>query len=106
MKIPKEFPIKGNIWQVKHRWNLRLGDVPVSGLCDLEARTIWLDKALTKPEKPRVFLHELFHALVYECHLSGVDGGINEIAEEVLADGIAFFLDLSFSLRWKGQSGR
>lgn len=102
MKIPKTFKLKGKDWNVEYKWNLRdvEGD-KMDGLCLNGKRTIQIDRAMPREEKWTVFLHELVHAVVFEAHISGLDGPAGELLEEVLCDSIASDFDSLFNFKWK-----
>lgn len=105
MRIPKEFYVKGRLWQTVYKWNLRDDDGnPCDGLCDHISRIVYIEHALSKAEKPSVFHHELFHAICHESHVSGVDGGLDPLVEELLAEAFQDFIGLSWIIRWKRKS--
>lgn len=99
MRIPKHIDVKGKRWKISYKWNLADDDgTKCDGLCEYKTRTIWLDRAIPKSERPQVFLHELVHALIYELHLT--DGLPNEL-EEVLAEGFSQYFLETFNVRLK-----
>ena len=101
MKIPKEFVLKGKLWSVRYIWGLRDEGVKCDGLCLLHDREILLERGLAKEDKPEVFLHEFIHAVLHECHISGLDGVAGEFVEEVICDSLSSVLVDSFTMRWK-----
>ena len=102
MRIPKEFYLKGKHWTVEYKWNLRASDgEKMDGLCIVTERVIQLDRAMPREEKWPVFLHELVHAIIFEAHISGLDGEAGEFIEEVICDAIAGDFDDLFNFRWK-----
>lgn len=99
MRVPKSILIKGKRWKVNYKWNLRDDDNhPCDGLCEYKIRTIWIDRALPKAERPQTFLHEIIHALIYELHLNT---SLPSEVEEVLAEGISQYLFEIFNMRLK-----
>jgi len=107
VNIPKEFRIKGKRWRVEYKWNLfdrgDDGNIKCDGLCDPEYRVIYIDRAIPRVEKWPVFLHELIHAILFEAHISGLDGPAGSMLEEVICESIATSFDDLFRIRWKRQ---
>lgn len=68
------------------------------GLHDPEKRLILLSKDMKPKEYVPVFLHELFHAYMYEC---GIREGIPIAIEEIIVDALALAVDIHFDLSWK-----
>lgn len=103
MRIPKSFMIKGKKYSVRIEKHLRHEDgSKVDGLCDLDNRTIYLDKGLKRKEMEKVLLHEVFHAIIFEAHINpGVR--FSEGIEEVLCDAFADFHVMSTILKWKNK---
>lgn len=105
MKIPRQITIHGHKWKIAYKWNLRLGDENsrvdrCDGLCDLEAKTIFLDRGLTEDERPKVFMHELLHAIIFEANLHHAES-LSEEVEEILVETIGRFLIDKFHMRLK-----
>lgn len=108
MKIPKQFYLKGKKWTVGYKWNLTDKDddgpaIKVDGLCDSEKRQIWIERSIPRVDKWPVFLHELVHAILFEAHISGLDGPAGDMLEEVICEAVAYGLDDLFNIRWKRQ---
>ncbi len=101
MRIPKEFRLKGHNWSVEYKWNLHDGNEKMDGLCLMTRRVIQLDRGMSRDEKWPVFLHELVHAILFEAHVSGLDGPAGELLEEVICDAIAGDFSDLFNFRWK-----
>jgi Zn-dependent peptidase ImmA (M78 family) len=101
MPIPKRISIKGKTYKIRLRKKLVHEDgQECDGLCDLETRTIYINKELNLKKQKEVLLHELFHAIVEEAHINpGVR--FTEGIEEVLCDAFADFLTTSTKLKWK-----
>lgn len=100
-KIPTEFEVKGKTWKVEYKWRLEEPGIgQCNGLCDFSKRTIYIDRLLPKEDKPKVFLHELGHAILHEAHLHE-QGGIDGIVEEVAVDAYADTLISLFDLKWR-----
>ena len=108
MKIPKSFRLKGKKWTVEYKWNLtdREDDgfkIKCDGLCVYQTRTIFIEHSMPRVDKWPVFLHELVHAILFEAHISGLDGPAGNMLEEVIADAVADGMNDLFSIRWKRQ---
>ena len=101
MKIPKEFYLKGKLWRVEYKWGLRDGDEMLDGLCTFDPRVIYLRRELSREDKWLTFLHELVHAILFECYISRNDGGIDGIVEEVVCDSISECFTELFEFRPK-----
>lgn len=87
--IPAVFSIKGRFWTVIIKKDLYYAEIgAVNGLCSYSDKTIYLDESLSPVERLRVFIHELVHATIHECHLNEA-GGIQPIVEEILCSGLA-----------------
>lgn len=103
MKIPKQFSLKGKTWTVEYKWNLTDSDdgEKMDGLCLMGRRVIQLERAMPREEKWPVFLHELTHAILFEAHISGLDGPSGSVIEEVICEAVANGLNDLFHIRWK-----
>lgn len=84
---------------MEYKWGLTEGGEIINGLCDFGQRTIYIRRELLKDEKPQVFLHELIHAALFECHL--YDGGLDPKIEEIICEGIADVFTTLFTMRFK-----
>lgn len=101
MRIPKKFKLKGKEWKVEYKWNLMDEGEKMDGLCQMQERTILIERSMPRDEKWPVFLHELVHAILFEAHISGLDGPAGELLEEVICEAIANGMNDLFSIRWK-----
>jgi Zn-dependent peptidase ImmA (M78 family) len=101
VKIPKFVMVKGKKYRIRLVKDLEHEtDGKVDGLCELETRTIYIEKSLKKKERDAVLLHELFHAIVYEAHINpGVR--FSDSIEEVLCDAFADFHITTTNIKWK-----
>lgn len=90
MNLPKTVKIKGKTWTVRLTKNLQdeTGE-EVNGLTDTEKRTIEINAELKGTNLLLIFWHEFTHAVLKESHLSGNDGGLETIVEEVICDSMA-----------------
>lgn len=100
MRIPRKFVLKGKTWKVRYKRELAFEAVPCDGLCDYSKRTITINKQLNKADRVNTFLHELFHAIIFEAHINR-GTRFTEGLEEVLCDAFADALCTLFSVRWK-----
>lgn len=104
MKIKNSFLIKGKEWRVVYKWNLH---DPIHGhchgICDPTERIIYLNRLDDAETKQRAFMHELFHAVAYECHATEA-GGVDGFLGEVLAEGQTDVLLDLFELKWRRKA--
>ena len=103
MNIPKQFLIKGKLWKVEYKWGLHDHEVCAGfcdGLCDFDLKTIFIRREVPVEQKFGIFMHELIHATLHECHLHE-NGGVDGILEEVLCEGITDVITSLFTLRFK-----
>lgn len=104
VKIKNRFQIKGKDWQVVYKWNLtEPGIGPCHGLCDPTTRTIYLERLDPAETKFRAFIHELVHAIAFECHATEA-GGVDGFLGEVLAEGTTDVLLDLFDLKWRRKA--
>ncbi len=100
-RIPKRFTLKGKDWTVEFEKDLKHDDGTFcDGLCDLDTRTIWLEKALDKDKRIATFLHEISHAMIHETHIRP-GARFSDSLECVLCDGWADLMQTLFKLKWK-----
>ena len=91
--------IKGARYKIKWKKNLRDdSDNECLGLHDCENKTISLSKDMDVCDYVPVFLHEMFHAYLFECNIRE---GINLAVEEIIVEASARAIDLHFDLSWK-----
>jgi Zn-dependent peptidase ImmA (M78 family) len=102
LRIPTKFELKGKVWRVKYKPNLSFGDTPCDGLCNFGKRTIYLERSLPKDARQATFLHELFHALIFEAHVAP-GTRFSEGVEEVLCEAFADVMTTMFTLKWRRQ---
>lgn len=100
--FPLRFLIKGALWRVKFKPNLRDDDgEPCSGLTDVTARSIRIDASLSGTDLLWVFFHEYAHAVLHESGVTGNTGGISDLAEEIICDNFADALVRDKTVKWK-----
>jgi len=100
--LPKNFKIKGEVWQISYTFDLHVPGIgKCDGFCDIDTRTILLEKTLTNEEKWRVFFHELIHAINHELHVTE-EGGIDGVLGEIIAEGLTSVLNELFVIKWRG----
>lgn len=103
MKIPKNIKIYGKNWAIDYKWNLKDDEGNnLEGLCCFEKRLITIDRLLTKEKKFSVFLHELFHAILFELKIKQTS--LSSDVEEIIVEGFADFLTSNFDIRSKKKS--
>lgn len=94
MKIPRSFYLKGKRWKVIRPRTIKEDGEVCDGLCSWHTRTIRISSDLSKREAFDVFLHELFHAVVFEAHVNR-GAKFSEGLEDVMCDA---FVDVMKSL--------
>jgi hypothetical protein len=101
--LPKNFKIKGEVWTVRYTLDLHVPDIgKCDGYCEVETRSIILEKALDNEERWRVFFHELIHAINHELHVTE-EGGIDGVLGEIIAEGLTSVLNELFVIKWRGS---
>jgi hypothetical protein len=105
MKMPKKLMIKGSEWKVIERVKIMLGQDECDGLCDFEAKKIFIRKEATPSEKAAALIHETLHAALRESHISGNVGWVDPLVEDVLCDALAEVLLSNFTVE-KKKRGR
>lgn len=94
----KKIMIKGAEYTIKLRKKVMLGKQECWGLHDSEKKLITIQKGLPKGETLPVFLHELFHAYIFECNIRE---GLDSSLEEIIVECLAHCIDQEFELEWK-----
>lgn len=93
--------IKGKLWKIRRRKNLKHDDDPAEGLCQFSDRTIFIDSGIKEHRAlMHVLIHEIMHAANFEMHLNEA-GGIPDAIEEVQASGFPDVLLENFDIKFK-----
>ncbi len=92
MRIPKKIRIKGELWKIKWKSDLKHNGELVYGLSDFDTRTITLNRDMPRDLYLHSFIHEVTHATLYELHVE-----VNIELEEVTADGIGYVFSKVFN---------
>jgi hypothetical protein len=101
--LRSSFKIKGYEWKLRYKLDLHVPDIgKCDGFCDIDTRTIWLEKALNVEQRWLVFFHELVHAINHELHVTE-EGGIDGVLGEIIAEGLTSVLNEMFSFAWRGS---
>lgn len=69
MKIPKKLRINGFDWEVKESQEIA-NEGQAFGSTHYEEQKIFLEPKATKQKKEQVLLHEILHAIWWECGLA------------------------------------
>lgn len=94
----EKISVKGAEYTIKWKQKIIDEGIVCWGLHDSEKKLILLSKELPKKEILSVFLHELFHAYLFECNIrEGLSGSLEEVVVECLSKAI----DFHFDLLWK-----
>lgn len=73
MYIQKRFKVGKTWWRFLWSKKLAVDDEPLDGFCDVSLKLILLNDTLKKRPRycRRIFMHELFHAVLDEYKISG-----------------------------------
>lgn len=100
MKLPRSIDVYGKKWSIKYRWNPKDDDGNHAlGLCVYDSREIIIDQGSKKEERLPIFLHELFHAIIYELKLRQTS--LTSDVEEIIVDNFAEYLNENFCIKIK-----
>lgn len=101
MKIPSSITICGQVWSIKLKDHLYDDGVEIRGLCEFDERTIHIGVKAHKTAKSlqATFLHELFHAVLFENCLDQTD--LDRNLHEIIVESLSRFLQDKFILRLK-----
>jgi hypothetical protein len=71
-QYPRELSILGKPWKLRFCRTVPDPDPRTVGLCDYEARTIWIKLGLTPKDRFETFWHEIIHAAEFSagCRLN------------------------------------
>lgn len=101
MKIPSSIIISGQSWKILLKERLFDDGVEIRGLCDFDEKTISIGIGAHKNAKSiqATFLHELFHAVLFENCLDQTD--LDRNLHEIIVESLSRFLLDKFSIRFK-----
>lgn len=100
MKLPKKFKLKGKTWRIRFVDSIKDSGMDCLGICHCDRRLIEIVKGLPPKKLKATFLHELFHAVIFEAHINyGTKFGAG--IEEVLCDAFEDALSTCFVLKFK-----
>lgn len=99
VRFRESISVKGVEYQIIQMKDVKDDDGNiVAGLHDHVNKIIYFDIEMTTDEKRQTFLHEFFHAYLYECHIrEGLDGQLEETIVEALSQAMV----KEFVIRWK-----
>jgi len=102
LPFPLHFTIEGADWKVRMRKRV-LDDAgnECRGLTDPIKRVIYLDNTLPAKEMIWIFWHEYMHAVLHEASVTGNDGGLDGIVEEIICDKFANAMTRDKTVTWK-----
>jgi len=103
-RLPHEFALGNQIWTVRYKWNLTFRNAKVDGLCDYDAKVIWLDRSLTPQERWIAFRHEYKHAVLDHAGIgfNAVDERLRLSVDQEEALVAALEIeDEHFNIKWK-----
>jgi Zn-dependent peptidase ImmA (M78 family) len=95
MKKLNRISICNHWWSIRYEEDIKNDNGnDCYGLCVPETRLILIDAELKGEKLKKTFLHELFHALVYEYSINQAD--LSADVEEIINDVYANFLGDNF----------
>lgn len=86
MAIPRTFTVLGEKWRTKLVKNLKTEDGAAFGVNHADKKLVEIERSLSMLERESVFWHEYCHIFLRRVGLSGNDGGVDGIAEEMICD--------------------
>jgi hypothetical protein len=97
MRIPRSLMIKGERWSIRHKNNVEDDEHnKCYGICNFEDRVIYLEKGMSKELEAETFIHEVFHAVLYEMHMN-----LDREIEEQVIDGLSYAVVNMFDVNIK-----
>lgn len=96
MKIPDSILVFGVEYKVIFKRSIIVDGSPCDGLCQTSKKEIWINQYVPKNEKFQVFLHEVFHAALWE---QGTSRELPDSLEETICDGLSKFLVNTYKFR-------
>jgi len=100
-RMPPHVTVKGVKYKVKLVNGLKYKGEEVLGLHDHENRTISVCSSAKGRLRRQTFVHELFHAYIYECNIrEGLDSQLEEVIVDLLSAALE---ENNLDLRWKGE---
>jgi hypothetical protein len=101
MRIPSSLCISGNKWRIVLKDRLFDDGNEVRGLCDFESKSIYIGVKAHKTRKSleATFIHELFHAVLFENCLDQTD--LDKNLHEIIVESLSRFVVDKFVLNLK-----
>jgi len=84
MKIPSQLRIKKGVAYEVVRQDLIKNDPDCLGLCDGDARIIFIKSNLSEAEELKTFIHEAFHALEFEFDIKIPHSTIHKLEAPII----------------------
>lgn len=97
----KDFDVDvlGDSWRVEFKHPVKNdNNIQAMGLCDYEAKKIFVDFTLSKKEAEHTLIHEFFHAYVRSGGVANAQ--ISYDLEEIIADQFAKVLIANFDFKF------
>jgi len=92
-RVPKKIEVgPGCEYTTIYRWRPLVDGQPVDGAAKLGDKQIILDRAL-KTERRQVYLHEVFHAVLWEAGISRSFNKKQHDTEELIVDCLSRWVD-------------
>ena len=101
MSKPKSLQVYGTKYRLKNSKTLLKAGIV--GHCDPDKKTISIDSSLDNKEYCETVLHELFHAVFFEC---SINQAVSPDLEEVIVDLLSRSVLQNFNLKSKADKKR
>lgn len=97
VKFPKALKIKGEIYKIKFK-KVIISDEgkPCYGITDLKKKIIYLESGLSEKDRMLIMVHEMFHVILCETHMS-----LDEDLEESIVEALSTAVLEKFHIRFK-----
>jgi len=91
--------VKGARYKIIYKKSIKDDDgVICDGLHDHIKKTIYVSSGLNGADLRKTFLHEFFHAYLFECN---VREGLDTQLEEVIVETLSQAMDDHFLIKWR-----
>jgi len=104
VRIPSKLVIKGKIWSVSYKWNLRdtyeEEQPKCEGLTVWDERTIYLERSSSREDNFKTLIGEITHILLDELQVTQI---ISKDATEIICHGVMESLPDIYIMKFKAE---